>query len=352
MRIVEVITGGEAGGAQRHVAELTEYLAGRGHETYVLHGGGSWLGDRLQTAAAVKYVASMGRSLSPRDIQALRDLIRAIAPIRPGLLHAHSSKAGILVRAAGKILNIPVVYTAHGLVFTDPTLPDLTRRLYRVLESWGSRRSAAVIVMTAPDLAFVRGAAPRTRAVLIPNGVAVGQPRHGRSWKRPRVGFIGRFSAEKGLNVLIEAARSAAQWEWIIAGDGPLQTVVAHAAARYPHITWKGWVENTLDFFDTIDVLVQPSFKEGLPYTVLDAMAQGVPVVSTPVGGLPELVGGVDTSLLFPPGDAQALLQAVRWALGGRQRLGPQCQQLIARHYSLQQQLAETEKVLLWAGQK
>ncbi|MCY0909596.1 MAG: glycosyltransferase [Sulfobacillus thermotolerans] len=349
MRIVEVITGGEAGGAQRHVAELTLYLADRGHDVHVVHGGGDWLSQRVEHVATVHYMPPMRRAISGHDLVALRDLTRVIRDLRPAVVHAHSSKAGILARRAGMRLGVPVIYTAHGMVFTDPMRSPRSRWLYRVLETWGSRHSAAVIVMTRYDEAFVRRVAPKTLVAYIPNGVTVQKGHQPTLPDRLRIGFLGRFSAEKGLPTFLTAARMNPQWTWMIAGDGALRALVTEAVKACPQVSWRGWIDNPEEFFREIDVLVQPSFKEGLPYTVLDALARGIPVVSTPVGGLPDLMTAIDGALLFPVGDAAAMVRAVQYVAHHYAAIAQRSQTVIAEHYTLEHQLRNTEAVLLQA---
>ncbi len=350
MRIVEIITGGEPGGAQRHVAELVEYLVEQHHDVFVLHGGGKWLGERLQSVAHVVYIDSLKRDLSLTDVVAMRDVVQHLATIHPAVVHAHSSKAGILARAAGLWLHIPVVYTAHGFVFTDPTLSKNTRKLYRAAERWGSRHSRAVITLTEADRAFVRKEAPNTRCELIPNGVTPNLCGERKCFDPPRMGFLGRFTAEKGLPVLIEAARMVPQWQWVIAGDGPLSDLVVRADRDLDQVVWTGWVEEPTEYLSQIDLLVQPSVKEGLPYTVLDAMACGTPVIATPVGAMGDLLRLVDGALLFPAGSPKELLRAARYALEHWDMLSRRVREILGCFYTLDRQLRDTESVLMEAG--
>lgn len=347
VHIMEVITGGETGGAQRHVADLTRFLVQRGHRVTVVHGGGKWLTGQVESVARVVYLPWLTRAIRPvRDVLAYRALTRAIQSARPDVVHLHSSKAGLVGRAAAFRAGVRAVYTAHGYVFQDPTLPGPVRTVYRWIEEWGARRSAAVIVMTPGDLEWAERWVGRARSAFIPNGVGLADPPPKAPRQRPAVGFIGRLTREKGLDVLLPVAAAQSRWDWVIAGDGPLADQVADAARSWPHIVWTGWMDQPRELFAQVDVVVQPSWKEGAPYTVLEAMAAGLPVVGTRVGAMPEMLGRVDSRLLVDPGDRAGLAQAIDWALTNRPWLGAKSREVIARDFSRDRQQELTLGVL------
>ncbi|MDA8194160.1 MAG: glycosyltransferase family 4 protein [Thermaerobacter sp.] len=353
MRILELITGGEPGGAQRHLVALTQYLAAAGEEMTVVHGGGSWVASRLAGCARIVRLPDLVRAVRPgKDWRAARQLRRMLLGDPPDLIHCHSSKAGVVGRWVAGRLGIPAVYTAHGYVFQDPTRAGWERRLYRRLEAWGARHAAAVIALTEADAAFAAGAGAKPRTYYIPNGVPIPPAPRRRRPGPPTVGFLGRFSREKGLDTLLPLARRETQWRWLLAGSGPQEEMV-RAAAAAAHITWLGWIEERdPDFWEAIDLLVQPSWKEGAPYTVLDAMAAGVPVVATRVGALSSMLGAVDPALLVEPGDGAGLKRAINFAWTHRERLGRACHQEARARFDIQDQHRTTHAVLLEAARR
>ncbi len=350
VRIVEVITGGEPGGAQRHVAELVTYLIAQGHEVAIIHGGGKWLSQAVSDKAEVYYLSQLKREISFQDTMAFSALRALILKLSPNVVHAHSSKAGILCRLIGWREKIPVVYTAHGFVFVDPTRPLLTRRLFQFLEAWGARHSQGIITLSDVDLEFAKKAGTQAIVRKIPNGVPVRKKGVRCLGLRRNVGFIGRFSREKGLDVIIEAAAMSSQWRWLLAGDGVLPSKLNEHRAELTNAHWLGWMDNSEQFFQQVDIIVQPSYKEGLPYTVLDAMACGIPVVATPVGALPEILSQVDSRLLCPLGDARGLVQAVEFAFEHYDSLARSSYELIKTRYDLEVQLRQTVEMLALAA--
>ncbi len=347
MHIVEVITGGEPGGAQRHVSELVTYLVEQGHEVAVIHGGGNWLSQKLRDKADVYYLSHLKRQISYHDIIAFRALRELIRNLRPDIVHAHSSKAGILCRLIGWQDKIPVVYTVHGFVFLDSTRSIWSRGLYRFLETWGARHSQGIITLSEADLEFAKNAGSRGVIRKIPNGVAVRWNAPGRRLGlRRNIGFIGRFSPEKGLDVVLEAAAMTSEWRWLIAGDGDLPSKLGRRRGELENVKWLGWVDNIDQFFQNVDIVVQPSYKEGFPYAVLDAMAWGLPVVATPVGALPEILGQVDPHLLSAVGDAGHLIRSVRFAFDHYESLANASYELVKARYGLEAQLRQTIETL------
>ncbi|OLZ09629.1 glycosyltransferase [Sulfobacillus thermosulfidooxidans] len=342
MRIVEVITGGEPGGAQRHVSELVQYLVSQRHQVAVVHGGGHWLSQAVEKVAPVYYLRHLQRDISWQDMAAFTALLRIVRQLRPDVIHAHSSKAGILSRLVGIILKIPVVYTSHGLVFFDSTRSWRSRKFYQLLETWAAKRSRGIITLSNMDYEFMRSVKTQAIVKKIPNGVPVRALFPKQLGHQRRIGFIGRFSREKGLDVVLKAAEQTMSWQWIIAGDGPFRSQIIHASERLPNLKWVGWMENLDEFFNEIDVVVQPSYKEGLPYTVLDAMAAGIPVVATPVGALTEVLGAIDVQLLCPVGNVEALIESIHYAFDHYDQIAEASYHLVKNEYNLNTQLEKT----------
>ncbi len=348
MRVLEVITGGEPGGAQRHVVELSRHLQDHGHEVMILHGGGRWLTQTLGPSFPARYVSSLVRSIRPgSDRRALKELEHEVARYRPSVMHVHSSKAGILGRFVAWRRHTPAVYTAHGYVFEDPTISRLGRTLYRRLEGWASTHSAATIVVARQDLAFATRHTRGGNAFYVPNGVILAPSARHPKRVPPIVGFMGRFSREKGLDWVIPTAVQHPEYIWHFAGDGALRSLITDQVRHHAHLRWDGWVDVLDDWFGEVDVLIQPSWKEGAPYTLLDALARGVVTVGSRVGGIPELLTGIDPALLVTPGDSDDLIRGIRYALEHGDRLRESMYRQLREHFDRDTQLQKVEDILL-----
>jgi glycosyltransferase involved in cell wall biosynthesis len=161
-----------------------------------------------------------------------------------------------------------------------------------------------------------------------PDGHNGRSPHNGRTV----IGMAARFSAEKNhdglLTAAAELARRGVDFELRLAGEGGLRPQCKKRAAALgiaERVRFLGMVEDVPRFLDDLDVFVLPSLREGLPMTILEAMAMGVPVVATGIAGVPEVVRHGENGLLVPPGDPTALADALACLAGDeplRRRLG------------------------------
>lgn len=133
--------------------------------------------------------------------------------------------------------------------------------------------------------------------------------------------FVGRLSDEKGLNVLLDSLRmllaETADFHLTVLGDGQSRRKLEHQADQLglsEHVEFKGFVDQTTirEHLKTSDIFILPSFAEGIPVSLMEAMAIGVPVITTYVGGIAELVVHNDTGLLCYPSDSTGLANAIK----------------------------------------
>jgi len=144
---------------------------------------------------------------------------------------------------------------------------------------------------------------------IIPNGVHV-PPQPTRY--QPAILFVGRLTAEKGLQTVLSTAERIAQelgWSVDVVGEGPLRNQLE---AKHRSVRFHGWVDPT-EFYQRSSIVFVPSiWPENLPYVILEAMSYGIPVLASNVGGIPEIVAAGETGLLFEPGDSEQFANALR----------------------------------------
>jgi len=155
----------------------------------------------------------------------------------------------------------------------------------------------------------------------IPNGIDIGQQPQVRELQKPVViGYCGRLREVKGVHVLIEAISKVRQRrpelaiQLSIAGDGTSKNALqaqAESQGIADVIEWLGLIEDTHAYLRSIDVYIQPSFAEGLPNSVMEAMSEQLPVIVTDIGGNNDLIEHKKTGLLFPAGDSDALADCI-----------------------------------------
>jgi glycosyltransferase involved in cell wall biosynthesis len=250
----------------------------------------------------------------------LLDLLRVTAA---DVLCCHGYKANLLGRWAARRAGIPVVAVSRGW-----TAETWRVRLYEAIDRLGLRWMDRVVCVSEGQAAKVRQrtVASEERIVVIPNAVDAARFADPDSAYRKRlkrlfatpplrvVGAAGRLSPEKGFDVLIEAAAQIIPQDpslgIVIFGAGPLRKRLQSQIAAHgldDRIVLAGFRNDVHRYLPFCDLFVLPSFTEGMPNVVLEAMAAGVPVVATAVGGTPELVVDDVTGYLVPPGDADAL---------------------------------------------
>jgi len=324
MRIIQVITSAEWGGAQRHVYDLSRGLRDRGHDVTVLYGVEGALHDRLdEEAIPVEQVPSLTRSIRPwQDFRALSALRTQIERLQPDVVHVHSSKAGTLVRLAMRKSEVPVVYTIHGLVYLNSRMPKWKQTVYRTIELWLLPMASATITVSKRDLEELqrRGGSRKTHLVHIPNGIdpfpePIPLP------EEPVIGTIARFTEEKALDILLKAVaevrKTIPEVRLILVGDGPLRTDLENLARDLgiEDITlFAGFQENIVEWLGKMRVFALTSVKEGMPYALLEAIQSGRIVAANDVGMASHVLRGAN-SVLVPIGAYGAMAKALKCAV-------------------------------------
>jgi glycosyltransferase involved in cell wall biosynthesis len=275
----------------------------------------------------------------PRDLMALRDLRRRIRALRPDIVHTHSSKAGFVGRLAARMAGVPrIFYTPHGHVFHSYYGPPITRMFIR-LERFAARFTERIVVLTDAEAEqhLAVGVGRRGQFVKIPSGVdlttvraeAAGGSRVrqelGLSSETPVVGAVARLVPVKGLGYLVaampEILRGCPETHLVLAGDGDQRSGLeglARELAVADRVHFLGFRRDAAAVTAALNVFVLPSLNEGLGRVLVTAMALGVPIVATKVGGVPEVVEDGRQGLLVPSADPQALGRAVTTLLTDR----------------------------------
>jgi glycosyltransferase involved in cell wall biosynthesis len=368
IRVVHIITKLELGGAQENTLYTLGHLdPARFSGLLVTHPEGLLVADALRDRRYEKrFIPSLVREIRPpRDAAALAALVRVLRAevraarrgaggLRPLVVHTHSSKAGILGRAAARIAGVPVViHSVHGYGF-HPRQRPAVRRLYVALERLAGRWTTHVVAVAQADLdeGVALGLFPRERASLIRSGIeiaryeAAGIDREaavrdlGFDPARPLVGMVACLKPQKNPLDFVRAAAlvaaSVPEAQFLVAGDGALRQAVEEEVRRFGlegRFRLLGWRRDVPRIIPCLDVLVLTSLWEGLPRVIPQAMAAGRPVVAYRVDGAPEAVSEGITGYLVDPGDPAAAAARIvalladpalarRLGAAGRERVG------------------------------
>ena len=331
-RVLIVATLAEVGGVGTYIAMLLPQLVERFDVVVAAHGPGPLREASL--AAGARYVAlsHLRRPINPfRDVLALAELVRVCRRERPDIIHLNSAKAAFVGRLAGALARTPVrIVSIHGWSFSVPGIPRAAvwaDRLVRPL-------TTATICVSEYDreVGIAAGMCERERTVVIHNGIDVRgfeATNHGRR-DVPVVAFVGRLAPQKDPETLIRALAMLERnsYHAVVAGSGPDADSIAAEIERLglnDSVDLLGVRDDVSEILGSADVFVLSSIYECLPISVLEAMAAGLPVVATKVGGVPELVVDGQTGFIVGSRDPEALAQAIRKLLANphlRRRFG------------------------------
>lgn len=312
------------GGGERNLLDLTRALTARGVRVEVAVPAPGRLSALLDAEEIRWHAVPMGGSGIFGGALALRRLYRRV---QPAIVHAHGLRASLPARLARIGTTLRLVYSLHGLHYLH--YPSAGKR-WAFLAGERSLRSLAdrFVCVSAADreAAVAAGAVIAARTAVVHNGVPPA-PARDREASRAAFGLAAedvavvslmRLEPEKGPDVLVSAVARLAERgirpRVLIAGDGSLRqaTGAAIAAAGLGEtVTLLGFTEDPDALLAAADVFVLASRWEGLPYSVLEAMAHGLPVVAPATGGMAEAVDPRVSGALVPPGDAAALADAL-----------------------------------------
>lgn len=225
----------------------------------------------------------MRRAVHPlKDLAALREVTALIRAVKPDIVHCHSSKAGVVGRAAARLCGVPSVYTPHGYSFLRTDIGGAERRLYREVERLCGRIGDAIAACGDEEYALaLETAGPGSEARLIRNAVDCGAAHavvpYDWGLPLPVVGICGRFTPQRSPGLffsLAERLRHESAWVWI--GGGAPEEAVPACVRMTP------WLprQDVLARIAGMDVYVHTSAWDGLSCSILEAMALGKPVVA------------------------------------------------------------------------
>lgn len=259
--------------------------------------------------------------VSPRGYLAERRAVRdLIAELAPDVVHTHGYRPDVVDSGVARRLGAASVTTVHGF-----TGFGVRGKAYEWVQRRWFRRFDAVVAVSEPLRQELEqgGVSPR-RLHVIRNAWRAQREPYTRSEARsalgldpdvPAVGWVGRLSPEKGPEIMIEALAECRKRDLALSflGVGTLETglrALAESKGVARRVRWHGQVPGAARYLRAFDVVALTSWTEGTPIVLLEAMAAGVPVIATAVGGVPDVVSEGE-AILVPPGDAAAVARSL-----------------------------------------
>ena len=320
-----------------------------------------WPIDYVETHCDGTQLAKLAKALG-----AVFEMLALIARHRCALLHVHSASRASFWRKAvlmalARLAGWPYVFHLHGggfARFHDRECGPLRRAAIRFFLD----RAAAIVVVSDRWTRWMRTATSNRCIVCIPNPVAM-PPALGAARAGSLIAFVGRCERSKGVYDLLEAVNEVRgtfpEVRLECAGDGDLEELQSQASqlGMRAHLHLPGWIgrRRREELLARAAVFVLPSHAEGVPVSLLEAMAAGCAVIATPVGGIPDVVRDGVNGLLVPAGDREALALAIHRLLIDRAlaaRLGREARATVARHHAPEISLACLDRLYAGLGVK
>lgn len=368
-----IITQGQWGGAQRSVFDLATHLREEFNVTVAVGDpqAPQDLQEKLRSEGIpIIQLQHLVRPLSfLNDFKALREIQHLYQTLKPDIVHLHSSKAGVIGALAVQANETKpkIVYTVHGWVFLEP-LGAIKKSLYTFLESFSSQKKHSIICLSKNDeqIGIQKLHIPREKLTVIPNGIDI-PPFFSREEARKKIlpqlseidfviGCIANFYKTKGHDILLEAftqfQKNKQNVHLALVGDGPerknIERIIEQKNLTHTvHLI--GHKKNSAEYLKAFDVFTLASVKEGMPYTILEAMSAQVPVISTNVGGISEIITDQHTGLLLRPHSSGDLAQKFEFAFSEPEKMKAFAQNAFneKEKFSLQNMVTETKNLYL-----
>lgn len=337
-RILLLVTQADWGGVQSFLVRFASDLKSEGHEVLLAAGGDGELWRNASAVGIRTYrLRNMVRDISPiKDIRAFLEIRRLIDGFKPDAIHLNSTKMGVLGSLAARFSRTKprVVYRIGGWVFLEP-ITSWKKWLYRSAEKTTARFKDVIITVHPGDglLAETIGIKPREKILSVPNGLDFPKftsQLSSRSDARSALGLppssfvygtVANTYATKGLIPYLDVVKKIMDSDpdawFVIIGDGPEFDGLKHRCDNLglDRLILTGHRDDADRLYKAFDAFVLHSRKEGMPWTVLEAMASGIPVVASDVGACRWMLqadADHPAGLIVPPDDHTALEHTLR----------------------------------------
>jgi glycosyltransferase involved in cell wall biosynthesis len=309
-------------GAEKMLINLAELLNKRGYRPVVCLLEEGWLADESRRCGYSTYVIPLERTV---DFRWVRRASKMVASERIDIIHAHEFAMNTYCTLLAAIARVPCVATVHGKNYSSD-------RWHRRMAYRAVARCARMIAVSDDIKSFLatKVGVLRSRITTITNGIDIDRyspaslsrrlfrDELGLSDDQPLIGCVGRLDGVKGHTFLVRAARTVCQRYpravFVLAGQGQLRDTLeeeANALGIGQNVRFLGYRHDVSAVLAALDIFVLPSLSEGLPLSLLEAMAASIPIVASNVGGIPEVVGDGQSGLLAEPGDPAGLAEKI-----------------------------------------
>ena len=376
--ILYIITKSVWGGAAKYVYDLSSNLSG-GFDVMVAAGGKGRFAKKIIGQKIPYYrITNFQRTINPlRDFFAFFEILGLLFQLKPDVIHVNSSKAGGVVGLAGWIYRIltnrqiKLIFTAHGWAFSEDRpqwqikliklSSQLTALFYNKIicvSDFDRQNAIKNKISSADKLTTIHNGIDLKTISFIPRQKAQQKILGNKSLPADRlvIGTIAEWTKNKGLIYLLKAVEQIKdkKFDLILIGSGenPDKEKMYKLTEKHKNIHLIEFIPEALnhivDYLKAFDVFVLPSIKEGLPYTIIEAMAAELPIIATNVGGVPEMITDQENGLLVQPKDSQQLAEKIRYLLNNPEiakAFAKKAREKAEREFNLEKMIKQTKEL-------
>lgn len=377
-RILYIITKSVWGGAAKYVFDLATHLPNDQFKVFVAAGDKGRFAQQIMEQKIPYYrITNFQRTINPlKDLFAFFEILSLLFQLKPDIIHTNSSKAGGIVGLAGWIYRIltnrqiKLIFTAHGWALSEDR-PQWQIKLIKLSSQLTALFYDKIICVSDFDrqMAIKNKIASANKLVTIHNGIDLATisfiPREKAQQKilsnkalpadRLVIGTIAEWTKNKGLIYLLEAVKQIKQpFDLVLIGSGenPDKEKMYRLTEKYKNIHLIEFVPEAInhivDYLKAFDIFVLPSIKEGLPYTIIEAMAAQLPIIATDVGGIPEMIIDQENGLLIQPKNSQQLAEKITYLLDNPEiakQLAQKAKQKAEKEFNLEKMVRQTKEL-------
>lgn len=345
MTIVHAVSSLGVGGMERVVLQLAHAQHDRGHSVSVLALKGGPLEAEARARGLKVHILRGGR------LSRILMMLGMAAKVRPHVVHVHNPTSlhyAIIAKLAARARVVVTLHSDHDTHFRAGTSME-----------WRLTDKVVAVSRAAADTMQL----PHASIGVVHNGIAIPKPEGTREATRASLGWedavigiiVARISGRKGHRTLLEAhdllRNTYPMGRLLVVGDGPDRVAMEQLANDLKlggAVRFLGARSDVDTLLEAADYFALPSDFEGLPMSVLEAMAHALPVIASRVGGIPEVIEHDRQGLLIPPADAPALAGAIGQLIGDsalRRRLGEAARERVDREFSLDATLRQYQRL-------
>jgi len=372
--ILYIITKSVWGGAAKYVFDLSTNLSDE-YMITVAAGGHGKLAQRIKRAQIPYFnINNFQRNINPfKDFFSFFEILSLLFQIKPDIVHINSSKAGGIVGLAGwiyKMLSgkqIRLIFTAHGWAFNEDR-PKSQIKLIIFLSKLTAVFYDKIICVSEYDqkTALRNKIAPDNKLTIIHNGIDIEKISFLSQKKAQKkligkispfvIGTIAEYTKNKGLIYLLKAIKNIKDQEidviLIGSGENPEKEKMGKFIKKHnlKNINLIEFIDNAASYLKVFDIFILPSLKEGLPYTILEAMAAEIPIIATDVGGIPEMIENNVNGILIKPKNHKLIKEKILYLMNNPEiskDLSQKARSKIVKIFTLEKIVQKTKKIYL-----